>query len=54
MEGSDVTSLVELRLGGDSVTDKWTDDGRTEGHILKNSVVLTHLYSEGKCCSKFG
>ena len=32
MRVSDVAGLVELRryLGGDSVTDRWTDDGRTE------------------------
>ena len=33
-------------LGGDSVTDRWTDAGR------KNIVALTRPYYKGKSCSR--
>ena len=35
MRGSDVASLVELHLGGDIVTNKWTDGGCTDGRTEK-------------------
>ena len=55
MRVSDVASLVEylpVVLGGESVTDRQTDDGCTDAQ--KINVALTHLYHEGKWCSKFG
>ena len=46
MRGSDVASLIEFRLqclGGDSVADKWMDDGLTDGRPHgKNNVALAH------------
>ena len=33
------------------MTDKWTDDGRTD--TRKYNATLTHPYHEGKWCSKF-
>ena len=43
MRGSDVASLVEFRgLGGDSVTDKWMDDGRTDGRTHRKLMLLSH------------
>ena len=41
--------IMPSSLEGDSVSDRWTDDGRTG----KNNVVLAHPYHEGKWCSKF-
>ena len=41
MRDSDVASLVEFR--GDSVTDRWTDDG-----LKEKRVALENLYYKGK------
>ena len=41
-------------FGGDSVTGKWTDDGRTDGRTEKNNTAFVLLYHKGKKCSKFG
>ena len=41
-------------LGGDGMTDRWTDDGRMDGRTHgKNNVALAHPNHEGKWCSKF-
>ena len=42
MRGSDVASLVESPsgLGGDSVTDRWTDDGCTEKMLLSHTLTM--------------
>ena len=38
-------------LGGDSVTERWTDPGRTDA----KKMLLSHThYHEGSLCSKFG
>ena len=53
MLGSDVATefgwIPPNGLRGDSVTDRLTDDGRTE-----NNAALAHPYHEVKWCSKFG
>ena len=42
-------------LGGDSLTDRWMDDGCIEGWMHgKNNVALAHPYHEGKLSSKLG
>ena len=41
-------------LGGDSVTDKGTDDGHMDGRThRKNDVAIAHPKPEGKWCCKF-
>ena len=56
MRGSDVASLVEFYLvvsRENRVSDRQTDDGRTEGRT-HGKMLLSHTYHEGKRCSKFG
>ena len=54
MRGSDVASLLNSAqwFGGDSVIDRWMDDGRMEGQAHENNVGLAHPYDEGKWYSK--
>ena len=47
MRRDDVASLVEFRLGlgGDSVTDRWMDDGRMEGRMHGKIMLFSHTFT---------